>query len=482
MSQILIVEDDKNMAALFEEFLKDEPYQTTIAPNGSTALDALNSQSYSAVLLDLKLPDMDGFDILKTIQEKAMGCAVIVITGQGSMSNAVEAMKLGARDFLVKPTDKQRLVTTIKNALENQQLQQVIETYQKKIDRRDYCGFIGSSLAMQEVYNIIDSAAGSKASVFITGESGTGKEVCAEAIHQKGKRKSKPFCAINCAAIPRDLMESEIFGHVKGAFTGANSDRDGAASRANGGTLFLDEIGEMDLDLQTKLLRFVQTGKFMKVGGSKEISVDVRIICATNRDPMEEVQAGRFREDLYYRLHVLPIHMPPLRDRGEDILSIAEFFLKTFTDEEKKKFTGFDDDVKAVFIAYDWPGNVRQLQNAVRNIVVLNDADLVSANLLPAPLNNINPESQPHRAQHQKTTPIAVPQNAPAALPPMRSSSLLGDTPDTLIRIDDLERMAIENAIEICDGNIPEVAHYLGVSAATIYRKKSAWEKKADSA
>ena len=401
------------------------------------------------------------------------------------MNTAIEAMRLGAKDFLVKPIDKERLVITLKNALENQEMQEVIQTYKKKIDRRDYCGFIGSSLAMQEVYRIIDSAAGSKATVFITGESGTGKEVCAEAIHQKSDRKGKPFCAINCAAIPRDLMESEIFGHVKGAFTGANADRDGAALRANGGTLFLDEIGEMDLDLQTKLLRFVQTGRFMKVGGSKEISVDVRIICATNRDPLAEVQAGRFREDLYYRLHVLPIDMPPLRARGDDILQIAEFFLKTHTDEENKRFKGFDDDVCSIFMAYDWPGNVRQLQNVVRNIVVLNDTESVSVNLLPSPLNNIDPASTPpiknQPVTPESSSPVIVQKSVPQQVSP---ESLLGQTPETLVRMDALERMAIENAIQVCDGNIPEVAHYLGVSAATIYRKKSAWEKEkqADSA
>ena len=289
-------------------------------------------------------------------------------------------------------------------------------------------------------------------------------------------------------------MESEIFGHVKGAFTGANSDRDGAASRADGGTLFLDEIGEMDLDLQTKLLRFVQTGKFMKVGGSKEISVDVRIICATNRDPLAEVQAGRFREDLYYRLHVLPIDMPPLRERGDDILQIAEFFLKNCADEEKKSFEGFDGQVSSIFMAYNWPGNVRQLQNVVRNIVVLNDAKEVSVNLLPAPLNSIDPasvpampvkpvlaEAPPMQAASGFAPNTPPPHTHQAPMPPVAQQSspqsLLGETPETLLRMDDLERMAIENAIRVCDGNIPSVAHYLGISAATIYRKKSAWEK-----
>lgn len=482
MHQILIVEDDKTMILLFEEFLKDEPYQITRASNGAEAREKLSQGDFHAILLDLKLPDEGGFDILRHIKENDIPGTVVVITGQGSLNTAIEAMRLGAHDFLVKPTDKERLIVTVHNALENQEMQEVIQTYKKKIDRRDYCGFIGSSLAMQQVYRIIDSAAGSKATVFITGESGTGKEVCAEAIHQKSDRKGKPFCAINCAAIPRDLMESEIFGHVKGAFTGANADREGAASRANGGTLFLDEIGEMDLDLQTKLLRFVQTEKFMKVGGNKEISVNVRIICATNRDPFAEVQAGRFREDLYYRLHVLPVDMPPLRARGDDILQIAEFFLKNHAKEEKKSFEGFDPDVQSIFMAYEWPGNVRQLQNVVRNIVVLNDAQSVSRDLLPAPLNQIDPNQIASLSAKQSTLAPAPSDAATMLAQPVQQSaphseSVFGDTPDSLISIEKLERMAIENAIRICDGNIPAVAHHLGVSAATIYRKRSIWEK-----
>ncbi len=371
---------------------------------------AINQQiakglSGPAILLDLKLPDMSGFDLLETIQAQGREASVIVITGQGSMKTAIEAMKLGASDFMVKPINKERLVITLRNSLEKQELRQVVKTYQSKIDRRDYCGFIGSSLPMQEVYRIIDSAAASTATVFITGESGTGKEVCAEAIHQKSTRQSKAFCALNCGAIPRDLMESEIFGHVKGAFTGANTEREGAAAQANGGTLFLDEIGEMNLDLQTKLLRFVQSRRFTKVGSNKEISVDVRIICATNRAPLAEVQAGRFREDLYYRLHVLPINMPDLRERGEDILRIAEHFLKNDVREEKKSFQRFDRDTESIFMGYDWPGNVRQLQNIVKNIVVLNDGADVTRAMLPAPLNNLE-GTRSLRQNHRALPPL----------------------------------------------------------------------------
>src|SRR5690606_38452833 len=275
--------------------------------------------------------------------------------------------------------------------LERQRLSRIVETYRSEIDRRSYAGFVGSSLSMQAVYRTIDAAATSKATIFITGESGTGKEVCAEAIHQKSPRRDGPFVAINCAAIPKELMESEIFGHVKGAFTGAIGDREGAAARADGGTLFLDEVCEMPLDLQVKLLRFVQLGSFMKVGGTETRQVDVRFICATNRDPLQEVAAGNFREDLYYRLHVIPLHMPPLRERERDVLDLAHHFLASFAAEEHKAFRRFAPEAEALLLSYDWPGNVRQLQNVLRNIVVLNEGETVEKAMLRDTLHRETP-------------------------------------------------------------------------------------------
>ena len=246
---------------------------------------------------------------------------------------------------------------------------------------------IGRSPAMQSLFELLPVVADSDSTVLINGESGTGKEVCAEAIHKQGNRAGKPFIALNCAAIPHDLMESEIFGHVKGAFTGAASNRKGAALLADGGTLFLDELAEMDMDLQSKLLRFIQTGTFQKVGGTEYESVDVRFICATNRDPLQAVADGRLREDLYYRLHVVPIHLPPLRSRGDDILAIAMHFLLKYSQEEDKEFRGFSPEVEIILRNYNWPGNVRQLQNVIRNIVVLNNDTSVTLSHLPPPLN-----------------------------------------------------------------------------------------------
>jgi two-component system repressor protein LuxO len=263
---------------------------------------------------------------------------------------------------------------------------------------------------MQAVYRTIEGAARSRASVFITGESGTGKELAAEAIHKASPRANKPLVALNCGAIPRDLLESEIFGHVKGAFTGATENRIGAARQADGGTLFLDEIGEMPLEMQVKLLRFVQTGSFQPVGASRPEKVDVRFVCATNRDPLAEVEAGRFREDLYYRLYVVPIELPPLRERGDDVLLIARHFLRQMAKEEDRAFRGFTPETEAAIRRYPWPGNVRQLRNVIANIVVLHDAEWVEARMLPPLLFRAVPAAAP--------TPVAaVPAPMPAPAP-----------------------------------------------------------------
>ncbi len=458
---VLMIEDDTAIARVYTAYLEDDGYEVTHVDTGADALAALKSDVPGAVLLDLKLPDMNGFDILEKIGAEQLPTAVIVVTGEASMRTAIDAMKMGARDFVVKPCDKNRLLLTLKNVIETQQLREIVDTYRDEIDRHSFSGFIGSSLAMQGVYKTIESAAKSKASVFITGESGTGKEVCAEAVHRESERSNKPFVALNCGAIPRDLVESEIFGHVKGAFTGAVSDRVGSAGQADGGTLFLDEICEMELALQPKLLRFLQTGAFQRVGSEKTEDVNVRIICATNRDPWQEVADGKFREDLYYRLHVLPIDMPPLRARDADAVEIARHFLDIYANEEGKEFAAFAPEVEASIQSFPWPGNVRQLQNVVRNIVVLNDGDIVTPEMLPAPLDTAVDDM---RIQRAPNAPSMSPVTGPAT------------TSDEIRPLEDLEREAIQNAIRICGGNIPEAALRLGISAATIYRKRTAWK------
>ncbi|GGA83767.1 sigma-54-dependent Fis family transcriptional regulator [Neiella marina] len=468
---ILLVEDSDSLAAVYQAYLADEPAQLTRVASGEAAIRAMTDNPPSVLLLDLKLPDMSGLDVLQWLNGQRFEPVVIMITAHGSIDVAVDAMRLGAIDFLEKPFDGARLHVTVRNAMKLSRLQNLVEGYEADSARSSFQGFIGGSLVMQQVYKMIEAVAPSKATVFITGESGTGKEVCAEAIHKQGPRANKPFIALNCGAIPKELMESEIFGHVKGAFTGAQRERKGAASLADGGTLFLDEIGEMDMDLQTKLLRFVQTGRFQRVGGSAEETVDVRFLCATNRDPWQEVQAGRFREDLYYRLYVVPIHLPPLRDRGQDVLAVGQMLLNQYAKDEGKKFRRFGHDVKLVLSRYQWPGNVRELQNVVRNICVLNDGEQVTVEHLPqnlcAQLDELLPErelSGELEFEIEQTPEFVIEEQPQGFVRPIQALWLT-------------ERQAIEQAIDHCDGNIPKAAELLEVSPSTIYRKKQSWEQ-----
>lgn len=449
---LLMVEDTASVAALYRSYLTPLQIDINIVGTGRDAIDSLNFRTPDLILLDLRLPDMTGMDVLYAVKEKNPDVPVIFMTAHGSIDTAVEAMRHGAQDFLIKPCEADRLRVTVNNALRKATK---LKNDGDSSGSHGYQGFIGSSQTMQAVYRTIDSAAASKASIFITGESGTGKEVCAEAIHATSKRGDKPFIAINCAAIPKDLIESELFGHVKGAFTGAATDRQGAAELADGGTLFLDELCEMDLELQTKLLRFIQTGTFQKVGSSKMKNVDVRFVCATNRDPWKEVEEGRFREDLYYRLYVIPLHLPPLRERGDDIIEIAYSLLGYMSKEEGKDFVRLAPEVVERFSRYEWPGNVRQLQNVLRNVVVLNNGREIDLPMLPPPLNQ--PTKNEIRVVLPQTDSVSVQDIFPLWL---------------------TEKNAIEQAIKACDGNIPKAAGYLDVSPSTIYRKLQAWNAK----
>ena len=451
---LLMVEDTASVAALYRSYLLPLEIDIKVVGTGREAIESIAQREPDLILLDLRLPDMTGMDVLHAVKLKHPDVPVVFMTAHGSIDTAVEAMRHGAQDFLIKPCEADRLRVTVNNAI-----RKASKLKNETDDPREqnYQGFIGSSQNMQAVYRTIDSAASSKASIFITGESGTGKEVCAEAVHAASKRGDKPFIAINCAAIPKDLIESELFGHVKGAFTGAATDRQGAAEAADGGTLFLDELCEMDLDLQTKLLRFIQTGTFQKVGSSKMKSVDVRFVCATNRDPWKEVQEGRFREDLYYRLYVIPLHLPPLRERGDDVIEIAYSLLGFMSKEEGKGFVRLSSEVVERFKHYGWPGNVRQLQNVLRNVVVLNEGREITLNMLPPPLNRpIEPRLEVVSEKVENGT-LSVHDIFPLWL---------------------TEKQAIEKAIEACDGNIPKAAGYLDVSPSTIYRKLQSWNEK----
>ena len=464
-ANILLVEDSPSLATVYQGYLEKDHYRTSVAGSGADALEFLEKVTPDVVLLDLVLPDMSGMDVLKTIHEREFSCSVVIITAHGSVDVAIEAMRFGAVDFLSKPFDGARLRVTLNNVLEKRRLTSMVQTYQDTFEKDHFHSFIGASLCMQSVYRIIESAASSKATVFITGESGTGKELCAEAIHQESPRKDQPFVAINCAAIPKDLMESEIFGHIKGAFTGAVGRRDGAATRADGGTLFLDEVCEMDLDLQSKLLRFIQTGTFQRVGDNKLEKVDVRFVCATNRDPLGEVKAGRFREDLYYRLNVIPIQLPALREREGDVLLIANELLRRIAREEGKTFQSLSQTVTEIFKQYAWPGNVRELENVIRNIVVLNYGDQVGFEMIPIHLQHATRTAQKQFELTEHSTSTTLP-SAPIATEQSQIRPLWLE-----------EKEIIERAIALCDGNVPKAAALLDISASTIYRKRQGWEK-----
>ncbi|MEZ8285382.1 sigma-54-dependent Fis family transcriptional regulator [Vibrio splendidus] len=492
--KVLLVEDSTSLAVLYKQYVKDEPYDIFHVETGAEAKTFIERHSPQLVILDLKLPDMPGEEVLDWISENEIPTAVVIATAHGSVNIAVDLIQRGAEDFLEKPIQADRLKTSVRLHLKRAKLENLVDDMQSKFDRDRFHNFIGSCLPMQAVYKIIDSVAPTTASVFINGESGTGKEVCAEAIHQESQRNSKPFVAINCGAIPRDLMESEIFGHVKGAFTGATTDRKGAAMQAHGGTLFLDELCEMELEMQKKLLRFLQTGTFTPLGGNREIKVDIRIICATNRDPLVEVEEGRFREDLYYRVHVVPIEMPTLRERGSDIVTLSNHFLKLYAKQDKKKFKSIDKETQNLLKRYAWPGNVRQLQNIIRNIVVLNNETSVTKDMLPPPINKVDvatpsksvtpirvaaPQTAVVEAPEAKLPPITPEELEQSSVVPANNNQItpVFTTSQGAIRpMWQIEREAIQHAINYCDGNVLNAAVLLELSPSTVYRKKQAWE------
>lgn len=446
--RVLLVEDTASLAAVYLEYLRKGPWEVLHARSIAEAERLVLERPPQGVLLDLRLPDGDGLELLKRLKSRQPDLAVVAITAHGSVATAVAAMQAGAADFLVKPFPAERLLVTLTNVLRTASLAREVRDLSASRTREGFAGFLGASPAMQAVYRVIEAAAPSRATVFVTGESGTGKELAASAVHRLSPRAAGPFVPINCAAIPRDLIESEIFGHVRGAFTGAVADRQGAAQAADGGTLFLDEICEMDLALQGKLLRFVQTGQFTPVGASRPVSVDVRFVCATNRDPLAEVKAGRFREDLYYRLHVVPLRLPPLRERGEDVILLAEAFLARAAAEEGRRFRRLSPDAKAALLAHSWPGNVRELENAIRGAVVLADGEELTAEMLPASVR---------------------------LSPPSRRAPPPAADPSAILPLAEVERRAIEAAIAACGGNIPRAAAALGISPSTLYRKRAAW-------
>ena len=455
---ILLIEDTPSLQMVYRSVLASAGHQVALAGTAAEGLETFRAQGNPVVVLDLVLPDRDGLALMQEMLALRPDTSVIVMTAHGSINKAVEAMRAGAHEFLVKPFDEQRFLAAVANALSNRPVKRPaprLPAAQTSVPANS--AFVGSSETMARIHAKIASVARSMATVFITGESGTGKELCALAVHDASARASGPFIALNCGAIPQDLLESEVFGHMKGSFTGAISDKPGAAAAADGGTLFLDEICEMAPALQTKLLRFLQTSTVVPVGATRPKKVNVRIICATNRDPLEAVRQGQFREDLYYRLFVVPIHMPPLRERGDDVIEIAEAALARFALEEGKVFTGLDARVKALFKALPWPGNVRQVLNVIRNVVVLNDGGEVSPSLLPESLA-------------LQSLPALTP-TAPEPKDSLMLEALIGRP------LAEIERMVIEATLARHNGSVPKAARVLELSPSTLYRKIEGWTK-----
>lgn len=470
-AKVLIVEDSASLALGYAAQLEDAGHEVSLCETLAEARRTLSSEKFDVVLLDLQLPDGDGLTLFEAFTEGKDNPFVIVVTADGSLNRAISAMRRGAYDFLVKPVSGTRLLSTVGNVAEQKGSAPEASAVPSEAPSHadTFHGFIGRSPAMKAVYQTIENVADSKASIFVTGESGTGKEVTAEAIHSASKRRSGPFVAINCGAIPENLLESELFGHVKGAFTGAVENRIGAAKAADGGTLFLDEVCEMDLKLQVKLLRFLQTGMIQRVGSSTAEPVNVRIVCATNRDPELEVAERRFREDLYYRLNVIPITLPALRERGEDITLIADALAERIAAEEGRSFKGFSKASAAYLQQHDWPGNVRELQNALRRAIITGSGSKVELFETARPAMRA---ISPRPAERQESSHIGQGVPRSASDESTQSASLSDLSGMTLEQV---ERLAIEQAITRSSGNIVQAARGLGVSPSTIYRKLERW-------
>ncbi|MEJ2216669.1 MAG: sigma-54 dependent transcriptional regulator [Gemmatimonadota bacterium] len=370
--KVLIADDEKHVAEGLQMILSDEGYEAEKATDGDEAWEKLKGDDFALVIADLNMPGMDGLELFARMRDDHIDSEFIVITGEGTIASAVEAMRHGAYDYLLKPLDMERLKALVPKAVEKHQVRTANRRLQKQLESLTrFADMIGQSEEIREVWGIIEAVAPSVASVLISGESGTGKELVARAIHEKSHRAKGPFIALNCGAFPREILENELFGHEKGAFTGATNEKAGAFELADGGTLFLDEVAEMEPDVQVKFLRALEQRAFRRLGGKKEIHVDIRVIAATNKRVEDALEKEELREDLYHRLAVMPIHLPPLRDRGADIRLLAQAFLEQFSEEHGKELDGFDDGALEYLETYPWPGNVRELKNAVERAVIL---------------------------------------------------------------------------------------------------------------
>jgi DNA-binding NtrC family response regulator len=465
---VLVVDDDPTQRRLIQAVLERDGFAVAHAQSGDEAIQHLTSGAVvDVVLLDLVMPGISGQDTLVEMRARGFGQPVIVLTATGGIDTVVQAMQAGACDFFVKPASPERITVSIRNALSMGSLKSEVDRLKKHASgRTTFDDLIGTSPAMLMVKRLGERAAKSSIPILITGESGVGKEVIARAVHGSSERAGKPFIAVNCGAIPENLVESILFGHEKGSFTGASDKHLGKFQEANGGTLFLDEVGELPLDIQVKLLRALQESEIDPIGAKRSIKVDVRIVSATNRDLSQAVAEGRFREDLFYRLNVFPIEAPALRERKEDIAALVDAFVRRFNVEEGKSVVGASAETMAYLSAFDWPGNVRQLENAVYRAIVLADAPYLQPHDFPA-ISGVAAPPPEYVASPSPAPSAAAPAGEPAIDQPVRILDARGH----LRTLEEIERDLIQLAIEVYAGHMSEVARRLGIGRSTLYRK-----------
>ncbi len=443
---VFIVDDEQAISKLLSYWAKDKwKYDVEVFSNGEDALKKLHLRP-DIVLLDIMLPGLDGIETLKRIKQFDENLPVIMLSAQGSIEVAVESLRFGAFDYFPKPIDMQKLEPALKNAIRAYDLVKELENLKENVKKEySFENIISSDGKMQDVFKLVSKVLNNDITVLIHGESGTGKELVARAIHYNGKRKDKPFIVVNCASIPRELLESELFGHEKGSFTGAHQRKLGKFELANEGTIFLDEVGELEMLLQAKLLRVIQQKEFERVGGTELIKTDVRIISATNRELKNAVENKEFREDLYYRLNSFPITIPPLRHRKGDILVLAEHFLKEFNQKLGKNIKGFTKRALKLIYEYNWPGNIREMENTIERCLIIAEKDTIDVDDLPAHIRSADPS---YSMEY--------------------SGSLFGD--ETIIPFEKLKEESIRHALKVTKGNIVEAAKKLQLGRATIYR------------
>jgi DNA-binding NtrC family response regulator len=446
-ARILIADDEQNIRKVLSATLEKEGYQVLTARDGEEAIALLGKGDVQVVVTDLKMPKADGLEVLRYVQKNNPGTPVIVITAFGTVDNAVDALKNGAFDYITKPFEKSDLIRTISKAVKTESLAR--KDFRARPGDEERYRIIGQTRQMKEIYDVIEKVADTPSTVLIMGESGTGKELIAAALHYNSSRRNRSFIKINCAAIPRELMESELFGYEKGAFTGAVGSKPGRFELADGGTLFLDEIAEVPVDMQVKLMRAIQESEFEHVGGVHTIQVDVRLVVATNRDLQKEVEEGRFREDLYYRLNVVPIHLPPLRERKEDIPLLVEHFIDKFNTKLNRKIEKVSEEALNLVVNYQWPGNIRELENVIERCILFSEGPEIGAENLPEQL-----------IERSSSVPSAVTMSADASMKDIVKQATA-----------ELERDLIVKALEETKGNVTRAAKRLKISRKSLQNK-----------